>query len=137
VLKGVGVEPIVMFERAAVSAVAKVASVGADQWSAPTPCTEWDVRQLVDHMHGGPAYLLTALGSAPPAATDEDTHRAAVSSCLAALRQPDALERRCMSPPGFEWTVAEATAGIVGPAVAVPPGAFPQDRLLGAMGRQP
>ena len=28
-------------------------------------------------------------------------------------------------------------AGIVGPAVAIPEGASPQDRLLGAMGRQP
>ena len=50
-----------MFERAAAGAVAKVAGVKADQWQESTPCTEWDVRQLVDHMHGGPAYLLSAL----------------------------------------------------------------------------
>ena len=172
-----------MFERAAAAAVAKVAGIRADQWQAPTPCTEWDVRQLVDHMHGGPAYLLAALGAAPPAATGDQSYRAAVSSCLEALGRPGALERRCMSPAGFEWTVAEAAAGtamdqlvhtwdlavatgqdrhldaevvdavvaaflpgmpevgraagIVGPAVAVPAGASAQDRLLGAMGRQP
>lgn len=25
-------------------------SVGADQWHPPRPCTEWDVRQLVNHL---------------------------------------------------------------------------------------
>jgi uncharacterized protein (TIGR03086 family) len=31
---------------------ARVASVGADQWAAPTPCVGWDVRQLVNHVAG-------------------------------------------------------------------------------------
>ncbi|WFE21839.1 TIGR03086 family metal-binding protein [Solwaraspora sp. WMMD937] len=30
-----------------------VAQIGADQWSAPTPCSEWDVRALVDHVVRG------------------------------------------------------------------------------------
>lgn len=29
---------------------ARVRSVGPDQWAAPTPCTEWDVRTLVNHV---------------------------------------------------------------------------------------
>lgn len=28
----------------------RVSLVGDDQWSAPTPCTEWDVRRLVAHL---------------------------------------------------------------------------------------
>lgn len=28
----------------------RVASVGADQWDGPTPCTEWSVRDLVNHL---------------------------------------------------------------------------------------
>ena len=28
----------------------RVASVGPDQWSLPTPCAEWDVRALVNHV---------------------------------------------------------------------------------------
>jgi len=27
-----------------------VAGIGADQWTRPTPCDEWDVRQLLDHV---------------------------------------------------------------------------------------
>ena len=29
---------------------ALVASIGPDQWGAPTPCAEWDVRALVNHV---------------------------------------------------------------------------------------
>jgi uncharacterized protein (TIGR03086 family) len=104
-------EPIVMFERASAGAIARVAAVRPDHWQASTPCTEWDVRQLVEHMGGGPAYRLSALGAGATPAPDVTSYRTAVSSCLEALGEPGALERRCMSPAGFEWTVAEATAG--------------------------
>jgi uncharacterized protein (TIGR03086 family) len=29
---------------------ARVASIGPDQWGAPTPCADWDVRALVNHV---------------------------------------------------------------------------------------
>jgi uncharacterized protein (TIGR03086 family) len=32
--------------------LARVAAVGDDQWDRPTPCSEWDVRQLVNHVVG-------------------------------------------------------------------------------------
>ena len=31
---------------------ARVSQVGADQWDKPTPCTDWDVRALVNHVVG-------------------------------------------------------------------------------------
>jgi uncharacterized protein (TIGR03086 family) len=31
---------------------ARVASIGKDQWGDPTPCTEWSVRDLVNHVVG-------------------------------------------------------------------------------------
>ena len=30
-----------------------VAGVGADQWGAPTPCEDWDVRALLNHITSG------------------------------------------------------------------------------------
>lgn len=172
-----------MFERAAEGAVARIEGVQPSQRSAATPCSEWDVDALLEHMAGGPAYLLAALDQPAPTVTDAASYRTAIAACVAALREPGALERRCQSPAGFEWSVAEATAGtamdqlvhtwdlavatggdrtldadvvdavvamflpqmpeigrsagIVGPAVPVPDDAPAQDRLLGAMGRQP
>ena len=39
---------------AALDAVATVVDgVPDDQWSAPTPCTDWSVRQLTDHLVSG------------------------------------------------------------------------------------
>jgi uncharacterized protein (TIGR03086 family) len=135
-------------------------------------------------MVGGTGYLLGTLGiDGEAVATDESSYRTAVARCVEAAREPGALERRCMSPAGFEWSIGEAAAGtatdqlvhtwdlavaigadrrldpelvaacvdmfmpqmpdigrqagIVGPEIPVAADASPQDRLLGAMGRDP
>jgi hypothetical protein len=31
----------------------RLETVRADQWAGPAPCTEWNVRQLVNHMTRG------------------------------------------------------------------------------------
>jgi uncharacterized protein (TIGR03086 family) len=170
-----------MYERAAFTAADMARQVTSEQRQLPTPCSEWDVAALLDHMAGGSVYLMDAAGVAPDSSPWPDS--IAVKECLAVLRRPGALEQKCMSPAGFEWSVAEATAGtamdqlvhtwdlavaigadrrldpdlvesvvatflpqmpeigrqagLVGPEVPVPAGASAQDRLLGAMGRNP
>ena len=60
-------DPVVLFERATVRAATVMAGVSADHLSGPTPCTDWDVQHLIDHMVGGTDYLLAALaGETPP-----------------------------------------------------------------------
>lgn len=105
-------DPVAMFERAATDAAAMVAQVQPDQWGAPTPCAEWDVEALVQHMGEGPGYLLAALDAEPVACGPRGAgYRDALAAALDALRDPGALDRRCVSPAGFEWSVAEAAAG--------------------------
>jgi uncharacterized protein (TIGR03086 family) len=170
-----------MYERAASNAVVMAGRVAGDQTKLATPCSEWDVAALLEHMSGGAAYLMDAMGVRTDGVKWPDP--AAVTACVDALRRPGALQQRCVSPAGFEWSVAEATAGtamdqlihtwdlavaigadrhldpevvqavvemfvpqmpeigrqagLVGPEVPVPAGASLQDRLLGAMGRNP
>jgi uncharacterized protein (TIGR03086 family) len=179
-------DPVGLFQAATQRSTAVMAAVDTDQLSAPTPCREWSVQQLMDHMAGGPAYLLAAAEGAAPVplqGVTADDYRKRVDEALTALADPAVLARTCVSPLGFEWTVAEAAAGtfmdtlvhtwdlavatgqdstldpalveacvamflpdmpergraagLVGPAVPVPPDAPAQDRLLGAMGRRP
>ncbi|MBD0292191.1 MAG: TIGR03086 family protein [Jiangellaceae bacterium] len=44
------VEVVGLFERSVGEFDARVSEVGPKQWSAPTPCTDWDVRALVNHV---------------------------------------------------------------------------------------
>jgi len=98
-----------MFERAAGGAGARARAVSSEQLGLATPCSEWDVAGLLEHMAGGPAYLLAALGADPVGTAWPD--QTAIDVCVALLREPGALERRCLSPAGFEWSVGEAAAG--------------------------
>jgi uncharacterized protein (TIGR03086 family) len=82
-----------------------VQSIGDDQWSLPTPDSEWDVRALVNHVLGedrwtpplfagqtiadvGDRFDGDLLGDHPKAAWDE-----AAAEAIAATREPGAMER--------------------------------------------
>lgn len=55
-------DDLVHVYRRAVSAFgALVKGVGSDQWAAPTPCADWDVRQLVNHVVGENAWVVPLL----------------------------------------------------------------------------
>lgn len=48
----------------------RLAQVGNDHWDLPTPCSDWSVRQLVDHVVGGYPLYMDRLGGDP--VTDVD-----------------------------------------------------------------
>ena len=102
--------PVEMFERAATAASGLAMSVRPDQMRSATPCSEWDVAALLEHMAGGPGYLLGAL-DVDDIGVGQWPEPAAIDAVVSRLGEPGALDRRCMSPAGFEWSVAEAAAG--------------------------
>lgn len=84
---------------------------GVSRWDAPTPCPEWTVRELVNHLVLGHRLFTAVLrgetgGSLDPRASDvlgDDpvaAYRDAVAGLLAAFRQPGVLERVFEVPVG-------------------------------------
>ena len=92
-----------------------IANVADDQWSRPTPCPDWDVRGLVDHLVFGqrlfagivrgepvpPAEELTRLRALDHLGDDPSAaHRAAGADLLAVFSDPSVLERMFQAPIG-------------------------------------
>jgi uncharacterized protein (TIGR03086 family) len=92
-----------------------ITNVRLEQWSAPTPCTDWTVRQLVDHLIGMNRVFAALLADEPPPRRPAADHieadpvgayRDSAARLQAAFDQPGVLERTYRSPLG-EATGAE------------------------------
>ena len=60
-------DPVALLEQVYDHAEGVLAQVGPDQHELPTPCTEWNVHQLVNHMVGGVHFIASAVaGDEPP-----------------------------------------------------------------------
>jgi uncharacterized protein (TIGR03086 family) len=71
----------------------RLEGVGADQWSDPTPCTDWTVRELVAHVVGTHRHVISTLGGDDAAEVDKEGDLVAAfaearSSVLDALGDP-------------------------------------------------
>ena len=99
-----------------------VAAVTGEQWELPTPCSDWTVRQLVNHVVGGNRLFTRVLGGEPLPPRDQlgrragedqlgadpsDAYATSAADLLTALRAPGALEGT--------YTVPAAT--LPGPAI--------------------
>jgi uncharacterized protein (TIGR03086 family) len=123
-------------------------AIGDGQWSLPTPCDGWTVRDLAEHVVAGNDIFTAALhgqptASGPPAERSGDLasqYRRSIQELLQAFRQPGTLERVVSVPfgtvPGavalhlritellvHGWDLARAT----GQAVAFPEDASEQE----------
>lgn len=95
------------------SAAAEVAgrvidAITGDQWSRPTPCGDWTVRELVEHVVVGNDGFTAALSEQPPApgrTAERSGHLASdygrsIRALLEAFRQPGVLEKVVVVPFG-------------------------------------
>ena len=90
-----------------------VAGVRAEQWSQPTPCTRWTVRQLVNHLVAGNrlfAGILSGQPLPPPEQRRQSAdqlgddpgtaYRASASDLVAAFGRPGVLQQKFTVPVG-------------------------------------
>jgi uncharacterized protein (TIGR03086 family) len=142
---GRGGDPVAMMARADDAARAVIDRVTPEQMGLPTPCAEWNVRQVINHLIVSNVWTGQCLeqGSAPrpaptdmtgddPAAAFADSERAV----LAAFREPDNLQRMVEMPfgtmPGaalagvrmmellvHAWDIAKATGQTIAPSDAL------------------
>ena len=82
-------------------------AVPADGWRAPTPCTEWDARALVEHVIGFHDFLLLrpmGVRANRPRDDEPARWRATSDALFAALAPAGALDRTTELPGGGEST---------------------------------
>ena len=80
----------------------RVENLRTDQLDDPTPCTEWTVQALLDHIIGGYRMFATALGATVPesAADPAPAHRAAGDAAVRAFGAAGALDGTVTLPVG-------------------------------------
>ena len=73
-------DPLVAHQRAQDAFAGVLVNVSPEQFGAPTPCSEWTIRDLIEHVLGGNEHVGIWSGNAdePPARPDDivAAHRA-------------------------------------------------------------
>jgi uncharacterized protein (TIGR03086 family) len=85
-----------------------VDDISFEKWGAPTPCTDWTVRQVVGHLVGmNRVFAAMLVGEPPPQRGDalpddelSSAYRTSASDLLGAFAEPDVLERSFSGPMG-------------------------------------
>jgi uncharacterized protein (TIGR03086 family) len=98
------------YEEAAAGFTARLDAVTDEQWSNPTPCTDWDARQLVDHVITIQRQIPDGLGVpvGDDGADRKATWKAVRDAALTALRRPGVLDGTMRGIRGDEVPVEMA-----------------------------
>lgn len=104
---------ILALQRALTQAGDLLDGIGTDDLDKPTPCTEWDVRQLANHLIAAPRIFVTMLQGAPPGwngREDYATHlgdelRTRGNTLINLWREVAAAGEETMADP--DWQAAE------------------------------
>jgi uncharacterized protein (TIGR03086 family) len=97
-----------------------VGNIRPDQLDNPTPCTEFTVRDVLEHMVGGATMFTAAFGGTAPSVDPGDPLGAfgpTLSALGAAMHEPGALDRTIDGPsgavPGHEFAQFVVLDGLV------------------------
>lgn len=115
---------VVADHRAACDAFGAVVARAGERWGAPSPCTEWDARGVLEHVIGFHDVLLLRPLDAKPARPKDDPERrwaVTVEALFDALGRPGVLDEERRSLLGVlttdvlvhTWDLAKATGGEV------------------------
>ncbi|WP_370969007.1 TIGR03086 family metal-binding protein [Amycolatopsis sp. cg9] len=114
--------PIDDLDRAVAAAGGLLDRVGPGQWTAPTPCEKWTVRDLTGHLVGLDLVLTAMFSDTPPPDRAADhlgddpagAFRRSSAALRAAAARPGALDRVRTTPLGtttgtdrLRWRVAD------------------------------
>jgi uncharacterized protein (TIGR03086 family) len=96
------VDPLVAHQRAQEAFAGVLANVGPGQLGGPTPCSEWTIRDLIEHVIGGNESVGPRGGSPDePAARADDlvaAHRATAAAAHEVFARPDGLTKMFKMP---------------------------------------
>ncbi|MEN3310549.1 MAG: hypothetical protein V7603_6751 [Micromonosporaceae bacterium] len=101
-------DPFARFDRASAVAERTIAGVKPDQLGDPTPCTEWSVRQLINHVVTGSLSFASLVTGGPRPDRSQDhlgedplgAFRTAARDLRAAFLAEGAMERTYPTPFG-------------------------------------
>ena len=97
-------DPLVAHQRAQDTFAGVLANVSPDRLGAPTPCSEWTIRDLIEHVIGGNERVGPWGGSPeePPARPDNmvAAHRAAADAAHEVFAGPDGMSTMFKLPFG-------------------------------------
>ena len=91
--------PVELYQAAVETTRGIIANVNADQMAASTPCSDWNVQALVEHLVGGAAFFGASLaGEEPqPPASDSspaDSYDSLTKKVIAGAGMPGAMEKK-------------------------------------------
>ena len=101
-------DPLDQLRRSVVAVDDLISRIRPEQWAAPTPCEQWDVRRLVEHLVGMNLVFAAILadhqvpqrGDDLPAETLPRAFRKSADTLLSAFAQPGVLDRSYIGPLG-------------------------------------
>ncbi len=101
-------DPVTDLERGFEAVGEVIAQIRPEQWAAPTPCTEWTVRDVVGHLVGLNLIFTALIEGGPMPDRQEDNlggdplgaYRASAAAVTAAFAAPGVLEKTFTGPLG-------------------------------------